>query len=131
MFREPGTLYVYFTYGCHYLLNIVSEPVNSAGAVLVRAMEPLEGVPFMEEQRGTTSFTNLMSGPGKLARALAIDTRCNGKNLFGDEFFLEDAPPLPQEMIGSSTRVGISKSRELPWRKFMINNPHLSKGKVT
>ena len=131
MFRSPGTLYVYFTYGCHYLLNIVSEPVNSAGAVLVRAMEALEGMSFMEEQRGTRMITNLMNGPGKLTRALAIDIGSNGKNLFGDEFFLENAPPLPPEMIGTSARVGISKSRELPWRKFMINNPHLSKAKVT
>ena len=131
MFRAPGTMYVYFTYGCHYLLNIVSEPEESAGAVLVRAMEPLEGLAFMEGQRGTSSLTNLMSGPGKLAQALALDSRCNGKDLFGDEFFLENAPPLPASMIGTSTRVGISKSRELPWRKFMINNPHVSKGKVT
>jgi DNA-3-methyladenine glycosylase len=131
MFRAPGTLYVYFTYGCHYLINIVSEPLNSAGAVLIRAMEPVEGVPFMEEQRGTAIFTNLMNGPGKLARALAIDSSCNGKDLFGNECFLENAPLLPEEMIGTSARIGISKSRELPWRKFILNNPHVSKGKVT
>jgi DNA-3-methyladenine glycosylase len=131
MFQTPGTMYVYFSYGCHYLLNIVSEPVNNAGAVLIRAMEPVEGISFMEEQRGTRIITNLMSGPGKLTRALAIDCHSNGKNLFGDEFFLENAPPIPAAMIGTSTRVGISKSRELPWRKFMINNPHVSKGKVT
>jgi DNA-3-methyladenine glycosylase len=131
MFQAPGTLYIYFTYGCHYLLNIVSEPENSAGAVLIRAMEPVEGIPFMQEQRGTAILTNLMSGPGKLARALAIDCSSNGKDLFGDEFFLENAPQLPAAMILTSARVGISKSRELPWRKFMLNNPHVSKGKVT
>ena len=131
MFRAPGTLYVYFSYGCHYMLNIVSEAEHIAGAVLLRAMEPLEGVAFMEEQRGTCMITNLMSGPGKLASALAIDSRCNGKDLFGQEFFLENAPPLPATMIGTSTRVGISKSRDLPWRKFMLNNPHVSKAKVT
>jgi DNA-3-methyladenine glycosylase len=131
MFRKPGTIYIYFTYGCHYMLNIVSEPEHSAGAVLVRAMEPLEGLLFMQKQRGTSVMTNLMSGPGKLARALAIDGNCNGKDLFGEEFFLENAPPLPGEMIGTSTRVGISKSRELPWRKFIRNNSHVSKGKVT
>ena len=124
-------MYVYFTYGSHYMLNIVSEPENSAGAVLIRAMEPVEGVSFMEEQRGTAIITNLMSGPGKLAKAFAIDVSCNGKDLFGEEFFVEDAPPLPKEMIGSSNRVGISRSRELPWRKFIRNNPHVSKGNVT
>ncbi len=129
--ETPGTIYVYFTYGNHYMLNIVSEPENRAGAVLVRAMEPVEGIAFMQEQRGTGIITNLMSGPGKLARALAIDSSCNGKNLFDDEFFLENAPPVPGNMIGSTPRIGISKSRELPWRKYIINNPHVSKSKVT
>ena len=131
MYHAPGTMYVYFTYGSHYMLNIVSEPENSAGAVLIRAMEPIKGIAFMEAQRGTAILTNLMSGPGKLAKAFAIDSSCNGKDLFGDEFFVEDAPPLPKEMIGSSNRVGISRSRELPWRKFILNNPHVSKGNVT
>ena len=127
MFQAPGTLYVYFSYGCHYLLNIVSEAENSAGAVLIRAMEPVEGELFMQEQRGTTLITNLMSGPGKLTKALSIDCSSNGKNLFSNEFFVENAPPLQESMIGTSSRVGISKSRELPWRKFMLNNPHVSK----
>ena len=131
MFRRPGTLYVYFTYGNHFMLNIVSEPENIAGAVLIRAMEPVEGLQFMQEQRGTSLTTNLMSGPGKLTRALAIDTRSNGKTLFNDEFFLENAPSLEESEIGTSTRVGISKSRELLWRKFILNNPHVSKGRVT
>lgn len=130
MFQRPGTMYVYFTYGSHYMLNIVSEPENSAGAVLVRAMEPVEGIAFMQQQRGNTLITNLMSGPGKLTKAFAIDGRCNGNNVFGKEFFLEDAPPLPKEMIGTTTRVGISKSKELPWRKFILNNPHVSKVRI-
>lgn len=127
MFRAPGTIYVYFTYGCHYMLNIVSEPENIAGAVLIRSMEPVDGIRVMQELRGTAVVKSLMSGPGKLARALSIDSRCNGKNLYGEEFFLENALPLPEFMIGTSTRVGISKSRELPWRKYIINNPHVSK----
>ncbi len=130
MFQAPGTLYVYFTYGCHYLLNIVSEPEECAGAVLIRAMEPVAGEQFMQEQRATGVLTNLMSGPAKLTQALAIDRRHNGANLFGEEFYLEESEELPQSMIGSSARVGISKSRELQWRKFILNNPHLSKGKV-
>jgi len=127
MFRAPGTIYVYFTYGCHYMLNIVSEPENIAGAVLIRSMEPVDGIRVMQELRGTAVVKSLMSGPGKLARALSIDSRCNGKDLYGEEFFLENALPLPEFMIGTSTRVGISKSRELPWRKYIINNPHVSK----
>ena len=131
MFRAPGTIYVYFTYGSHYMLNIVSEPEERAGAVLIRAMEPVEGVQFMQKQRGTEMLTNLMSGPGKLTKAFTIDGGCNGKDLFGEEFFVEDAPAIQEEMIGTTVRVGISRSRELPWRKFILNNPHVSKCKVT
>jgi DNA-3-methyladenine glycosylase len=131
MFQAPGTMYIYFSYGCHYLLNIVSEPEHNAGAVLLRAMEPVEGVLFMQERRGTTVATKLMSGPAKLTQALAIDSRYNGCDLFGEEFYLENAPPVPETMIGTSTRVGISKSRNLPWRKFIINNPHVSKVRIS
>ncbi|MBV5302801.1 MAG: DNA-3-methyladenine glycosylase [Chlorobium sp.] len=127
MYHAPGTLYVYFTYGNHYMLNIVSEPENRAGAVLIRAMEPVEGIRFMEEQRDTRILANLMSGPGKLAKALAIDGKSNGKNIFGEEFFVEDAPAMPESMVGTSVRAGISRSRELPWRKFILDNPYLSK----
>ena len=130
MFAEPGKLYVYFTYGSHYMLNIVSEPEHTAGAVLVRAMEPLAGESFMRERRNTSLHTELMSGPGKLTRALAIDRSCNGLSLFEGEFHLENAPELPEEAIGTSTRVGISRSRDLPWRKFIIGNPHVSRVKV-
>jgi len=131
MFMTPGTLYVYFSYGNHYLLNIVSEPENTAGAVLLRAMEPVEGELFMQERRRTSIMNNLMSGPGKLTQALGIDSRSDEKNLFGEEFFVENAPLLPDKMIGTSTRVGISKSRNLPWRKFILNNPHVSKVRGT
>jgi len=127
MFEAPGTIYVYFAYGCHHLINIVSEPEHSAGAVLLRAMEPVEGMQVMEEAGGTTLQSNLMSGPGKLTEALRIERSNNGGNLFGDEFYLENAPPVPETMIGTSARVGISRSRDLPWRKFIINNPHVSK----
>jgi DNA-3-methyladenine glycosylase len=130
MYQKPGTMYIYFSYGCHYLLNIVSEPEHIAGAVLLRAMEPVEGELFMQEQRGTTVASQLMSGPAKLAQALAIDNRYNGSDLYGNEFFLENAPPVPEAMIGTSTRVGISKSRDLPWRKFIISNPHVSKVRI-
>ncbi|MBN1278801.1 MAG: DNA-3-methyladenine glycosylase [Chlorobium sp.] len=131
MFAEPGHLYVYFTYGNHHMLNIVSEPENIAGAVLIRAMEPLAGESFMREQRKTDLFVNLMSGPGKLTRALAIDRSCNGRSLFEQEFQLQDAPELPEKAIGTSTRVGITRSRNLLWRKFIIGNPHVSRIRVS
>ncbi|MBM3163739.1 MAG: DNA-3-methyladenine glycosylase [Chlorobi bacterium] len=131
MFAEPGRLYVYFTYGNHSMLNIVSEPEHTAGAVLIRAMEPLAGEPFMQMQRNTTIVTDLMSGPGKLTRAMAIDRSCNGLSLFEGEFCIEDAPALQEKEIGTSTRIGITRSRDLPWRRFIIGNPHVSRGKVS
>lgn len=131
MFAEPGRLYVYFTYGSHYMLNIVSEPEHTAGAVLIRAMEPLAGESFMQERRKTSLATNLMSGPGKLTQAMAIDLSCNGSSLFGDEFHIGNAPELREDAIGKSPRTGITRSRNLPWRRFIIGNPHVSKAKVT
>jgi DNA-3-methyladenine glycosylase len=130
MFGRPGTIYVYFTYGNHYMLNIVSEPENCAGAVLIRAMEPIEGIAFMQQRRGVETFTALLSGPGKLTRAMDIGAASDGKDLFGKEFYLEDAPAPEAGLIGTSGRIGISRSRELPWRKFILGNPHVSK-KIT
>ncbi|NTU57420.1 MAG: DNA-3-methyladenine glycosylase [Chlorobiaceae bacterium] len=126
MFGPPGTLYVYFTYGCHYMANIVSEPEGSAGAVLIRAMEPIEGVEEMRLRRQTDELTSLMSGPGKLTRALGIGKELYGESLTGQSCWLENAPELPGHMIGTSTRIGISRSTELPWRKFVLGSPHLS-----
>ncbi len=128
MFEAPGTLYVYFVYGCHHLVNIVSEPRETAGAVLLRAMEPLEGQGFMERQRGTASASDLMSGPAKIAQALDINRSHSGSDLFSGEFFLENAPRIPENQIGTSSRIGISRGRELQWRKFVIGSPHLSQG---
>ncbi|WP_449258768.1 DNA-3-methyladenine glycosylase [Chlorobium limicola] len=130
MFAEPGRLYVYFTYGSHYMLNIVSEPEHTAGAVLIRAMEPLAGEAFMQERRKTALAANLMSGPGKLTQAMAIDLSCNGSSLFGDEFHIGNAPELREDAIGKSPRTGITRSRNLPWRRFIIGNPHVSRAKI-
>ncbi|ABL66110.1 DNA-3-methyladenine glycosylase [Chlorobium phaeobacteroides] len=129
MFNSPGMLYVYLAYGSHYMLNIVSEPENIPGAVLIRAMEPIDGLMFMKEQRGTALATSLLSGPGKLTQAFAIRGDCNGKDLFNNEFFLENAQDIPQNAMGSGSRVGITKSRQLQWRKYILNNPHVSKAR--
>jgi DNA-3-methyladenine glycosylase len=127
MFGPPGHLYIYFSYGCHYLANIVSEPEGVAGAVLLRAMEPVEGIEWMQERRGTVDERALMSGPGKLTQALGIGPAHYGESLFGDLCWLEDAPDIPPELIGTSPRIGISRSTALPWRKFVTGSPHLSK----
>jgi DNA-3-methyladenine glycosylase len=126
MFGPPGTLYVYFSYGCHYMANIVTEPEGSAGAVLLRAMEPVEGIEEMRLRRGAHALTSLMSGPGKLTQALGIGPELYGESLLGQKCWLEEAPELPAEMIGTSPRIGISRSTELPWRKFVAESPHVS-----
>ena len=128
MFGPPGTLYIYISYGCHHLLNIVSEQEGTAGAVLLRAMEPVEGIERMRINRHTDNLLSLMSGPGKLTQALGIGPDLYAESLSGPRCWIEDAPEVPPEMIGSGPRIGISRSTHLPWRKFVIDSPHLSKG---
>jgi len=127
MFGPPGHLYIYFSYGCHYLANIVSEPEGVAGAVLLRAMEPVEGIEWMRERRKIADERALMSGPGKLTQALGIGPAHYGESLFGDTCWLEEAPEIPPELIGTSRRIGISRSTKLLWRKFVTDSPHVSK----
>ena len=127
MFGPPGHLYIYFSYGCHYLANIVSEEAGVAGAVLLRAMEPVEGIEWMRERRRIEDEQALMSGPGKLTQALGLGPAHYGESLIGDLCWLEDAPEIPPGLIGTSPRIGISRSAELPWRKFVIGSPHVSK----
>ncbi|NTU69063.1 MAG: DNA-3-methyladenine glycosylase [Chlorobiaceae bacterium] len=129
MFGQPGTLYIYFSYGCHHLANIVSEPVGTAGAVLLRAMEPVEGIERMRMNRRTEELRSLMSGPGRLTQALGIGPDLDAEPLFGHRCWIEDAPELPPEMIGTSPRIGISRSIGLPWRKFVTGSPHISKSR--
>jgi DNA-3-methyladenine glycosylase len=126
MFGPPGTLYIYLSYGCHYLANVVSEPEGAAGAVLLRAMEPVEGIGQMCLNRGVEDPLSLMSGPGRLTRALGIGPDLYGESLSGPHCWLEDAPEVPAGMIGTSQRIGISRSTRLPWRKFVIGSPHVS-----
>lgn len=127
MFASPGTIYIYFTYGNHYLMNIVTEPEGTAGAVLLRALEPLEGVAAMERNRGSKSGTILTNGPGKLTQAMGIGPELNSSSLLhSPKLFLEEGkPPLPEE-IGTSGRIGISRSTELPWRKYISTSPYVS-----
>ncbi len=128
MFGEPGTVYVYFTYGNHFMLNIVTEPKGEAAAVLIRALEPLTELDFIQSRRNRTSVTELTNGPGKLTHAFAIDRTLNGISLQSTVLYVEDAPPIPPDAIGVSTRIGITKGVDLPWRYFIKSNPFVSKG---
>ena len=129
MYASPGTLYVYFTYGCHNLMNIVTEPEGTAGAVLLRAMEPLEGLEKMARNRNTDSRANLTNGPGKLTMAMGITLAHDGLHLSGDTVYLEEGKPVSPDQIRSSERIGITKGTELRWRRYIADCPFVSKTK--
>lgn len=118
MFGQPGKAYVYFTYGNHWMFNVVTEKEGTAGAVLLRALEPLQGIGLMEKRRGTRDLHNLCSGPGKLCQALAINGSFHGLDLAKPKsrLFFVDESYAPQ--IVSSPRVGISKATEHAFRFF-------------
>ena len=129
MFGEGGHAYVYFVYGFHNCVNVTTERVGVPGAVLVRALEPKEGLGSMMKDRGVGLPEEVASGPGKLTRALAIDRRLNGEDLVtSGRLFLEFGPP--PERIGRSARVGVSRGTELPWRFFAQGSRFVSKGRV-
>ena len=117
LFGAPGHAYVYLSYGIHSLLNFVTEPAGSASAVLIRALEPTDGVELMRERRGREEIAQLCSGPGKLSEALGVGLDLNGADLFEPPFELTylDAGERETE-ITASPRIGITKAAELPWR---------------
>ncbi len=119
MFGEPGHAYVYFTYGMHYCLNVVTEPAGSGTAVLIRAVEPDEGIAAMRRNRGR-DFTDheLTNGPAKLCQALAVDKRLNETDLLGDALWVEAGAPASRSRVSRTARVGIRRGREHPWRFY-------------
>jgi DNA-3-methyladenine glycosylase len=117
LFGPPGRAYVYRSYGIHALLNAVCEPAGVGAAVLIRALEPLEGVGLMRARRGVERLEDLCSGPGKLSQALGIGLELNGTDLAAGPIAIEARPPGWQDvraLVG--TRIGITKAAELPWR---------------
>lgn len=127
MFGEAGHAYVYFSYGNHWLLNFTTEEEGQPGAVLIRALEPEEGVKQMARSRGVSEVARLTNGPGKLTKALSIDGSFNGEDLVRSKrlYVLDREEPV---RVGASTRIGISKGKERPWRYFAEGNPFVSKG---
>ena len=133
MFGPAGFAYVYFTYGVHWMFNVVTGQPDQANAVLIRALEPIEGLEFMREQRGGRPLPELTNGPAKLAQALAIDKNHNGLNLCGPGgvIWIESAPDLPSDRISIGPRIGLGKTPEpwfsMPWRYWITNNSFVSK----
>jgi DNA-3-methyladenine glycosylase len=117
LFGPPGIAYVYLSYGIHSLLNAVAEPEGSAAAVLIRALEPTEGIELMRERRRQERIEDLCSGPGKLTEALGVGLDLNGADLLAPPFELSDRDPAWDDAeIVTGPRIGITKAAELPWR---------------
>lgn len=129
MFQAGGHIYVYFTYGIHYCLNIVTGPEGAGEGVLIRAAEPIDGVEIMKDNRGIRDINKLTNGPGKLAQALGIrDTSLSGKILNKSSVLLQPpSVPLAREDIMATPRVGIKRATELPWRFYIRGNPFVSR----
>lgn len=126
MFGPAGHLYVYFTYGMHYCCNIVTEPEGNGSAVLIRAVEPLDGLATMESLR-TKEGHGLTNGPAKLCQALAIDKSLNGHDLTALPLRLRIKPPLDTASITTTTRIGIRHGTDAPWRFYITDSPYVSK----
>jgi len=131
MFGQGGVAYVYLCYGVHEMFNIVTNRVNKAEAILVRALQPMEGIDRMIKLRRVNSFKRITSGPGKLTQALGIDRKLNGVSLTSDKLWIEDRGIIirPKEII-SAPRIGIDyagKDALLPWRFFIKGNEWVSK----
>ena len=128
MFGRPGCCYVYFIYGMHYCVNVVTEAEGTGAAVLIRALEPLDGIPLMQARRGVNSLRDLTNGPAKLCEALAIDKSMLGEDFLNSKLiFIEPCKKLPAEAIGCSQRIGISKSTHLKKRYFLRANGFVSR----
>lgn len=128
MFKSGGHLYVYFTYGMHYCINIVTGREGTGEGVLLRAAEPVKGLEIMKKNRGTDDIYKLASGPGRLAQALGIkDTALSGKKIGKDTVNL--LPPqlkVEPEAIIISSRVGIRLAKDEPWRFYIRSSPFVS-----
>ena len=128
MFGEAGHAYVYFTMGMHYCLNVTTESPGSPGAVLLRAIEPVEGVRWMLKNRGLNTAVHVSDGPAKLTEALGIDRRLNGEDLINSKILFIERGTRPKR-IGRSGRVGITVATERRWRYFVAGSSFVSKGR--
>ena len=129
MFGPAGYAYVYLVYGFHHMLNIVTESVDYPAAVLIRAVEPVQGVELMRARRETEQLHNLANGPGKLCQAFAVDRALNGGDLCGKVLYLEDRGEAVLKVV-TTPRIGVDYAglwKDKPWRFLIKGNECVSK----
>jgi DNA-3-methyladenine glycosylase len=128
LYGEPGRAYVYFSYGVHSLLNAVAEEEGVGAAVLIRALEPVDGIELMRQRRGVERVEDLCSGPGKLTQALGIGLSLNATSLVdGPIELLTREPGSRAPRVVAGLRIGITKAVELPWRFCDADSQHVSR----
>jgi DNA-3-methyladenine glycosylase len=129
MYSAGGTVYIFFIYGMYFQFNIVTGPPEHPHAILIRAVEPIEGLETMRIRRGEMKDRNLTSGPGKLCIAMGIDRSVNGKDLLGDKIWLEDYKKVTPKNIALGKRIGIDyagEDAEKLWRFWVRDNHYVS-----
>ncbi|MGE0589539.1 MAG: DNA-3-methyladenine glycosylase [Cyclobacteriaceae bacterium] len=131
MFLPGGHAYVYLCYGIHHLFNVVTNKQDKPEAVLIRALQPVEGDELMMDRMAVRKLSRITSGPGKLTKALGIDRKLNGNSLQNDEVWIEDIGTniVKKDMV-ETKRIGIDyagEDAELPWRYYIKGNPWISK----
>ncbi len=132
MYGIGGTAYVFFVYGMYYQFNVVTNVADAPHAVLIRGLEPVEGIELMRKRRHGQSDHNLTNGPGKLCIAMAIDRKLDAADLLGNRVWLEDAEHIPRSQIASGPRIGIDYAgewKDKPWRFWIKRNPYVSRRK--
>lgn len=128
LYGQPGTAYVYFIYGVHWCFNVVTRAVGLPSAVLVRAVEPLEGLDIMRERRGRARRDqDLTNGPGKLCAAMGITGDINGSQLHRSSVTIRQGMKVRDEDVALTPRIGITKATGWPLRWLVRDNPYVSK----
>lgn len=130
MYGLGGTAYVFFVYGMYYQFNVVTNAAKVPHAVLIRAVQPVEGIELMRKRRHGQPDHNLTNGPGKLCLALGIDRSLDNTDLLGNRVWLEAGETISRSRIASGPRIGIDYAGEWvekPWRFWVTDNPYVSR----
>jgi DNA-3-methyladenine glycosylase len=133
MYGESGHAYIYFTYGMHFMLNVVTEPPGSPAAVLIRAVEPLQGVEWMANARRAHAPHALASGPGKLCQAFGLTLEQNRTDLLGPLLWIEPGESVEDRHVRTSARIGCQNAASpwdsIPWRFYVARSPFVTPGR--